>query len=157
MPPGKAVVEMVSPPEITSVRVTLALSLGFELSVAVTETGKLPICVGVPVMTPVVAPRINPGGKLEPLQEYGGVPPLAARVALYGVFTTPAGKDVVEIPIPGEMTSVNVAFAVSLVGVELSLTVIVTLAVAILVGVPVMAPVVELMLSPAGSPVALQV
>jgi hypothetical protein len=51
-------------------------------SLTVTLTVKLPLAVGVPETTPVVAPRVSPAGKLPPVidQVNGAVPPLIWRV-----------------------------------------------------------------------------
>src|SRR5262249_26992189 len=66
---------------------------------AVTWTVKLvvPIVVGVPEMMPAVGERASPMGSV-PLaidQVYGGVPPMAVRVALYAAPTVAAGRLVV--------------------------------------------------------------
>src|SRR5262249_5931635 len=62
---------------------------------AVTRTVKLevPIAVGVPEIAPVPGVSVSPAGSV-PLasdQVYGGVPPLAATVALDGWVTAPPG------------------------------------------------------------------
>ena len=51
-------------------------------SLTVTLTVKLPLAVGVPETTPVVAPRLSPAGRLPPVidQVNGAVPPLMCRV-----------------------------------------------------------------------------
>ena len=57
----------------------------------------VPLAVGVPLICPVEAVNVSPGGKL-PLvidQEYGAVPPVALKVAEYGKPATPLGKEVV--------------------------------------------------------------
>ncbi len=53
--------------------------------------------VGVPEMTPLLGSRLRPEGKVPVarLQVYGGVPPEAAKVVLYGMPTMPAGNVVV--------------------------------------------------------------
>src|SRR5262249_26489393 len=68
---------------------------------AVTCTVKLevPVAVGVPEIAPVPGVSVSPAGSV-PLasdQVYGGVPPLAPRVALSACVTVPAGTDVVVI------------------------------------------------------------
>jgi len=66
-------------------------------SVATIVKVKIPSVVGVPEMTAVVAlvgVRVSPGGR-EPLPTvnvYGGVPPLAEIVWLYGVPWTAIGS-----------------------------------------------------------------
>jgi hypothetical protein len=54
--------------------------------------------VGVPLITPVLD-RLSPAGKVPVVidHRYGIVPPVARRVAEYGVPTVPFGKDFVEI------------------------------------------------------------
>jgi hypothetical protein len=53
---------------------------------SVTRTVKLlvPVAVGVPEITPVLAASVNPEGRTPEAsdQPYGGVPPVAASVAL---------------------------------------------------------------------------
>jgi hypothetical protein len=59
----------------------------------------LPLKVGVPEMMPVLAARLSPVGSCPAamLQMYGDVPPIAVRVKVYAVLTTPCGNVVVEI------------------------------------------------------------
>src|SRR5579871_6125588 len=67
------------------------------LSVTETATVKLPAAPGVPEIVPLPASRLNPCGR-EPgatFQEYGVVPPVAARVAEYGDPAVPCGREVV--------------------------------------------------------------
>ncbi len=82
------------------------------------------------------------------------MPPAASTIALYAVPATPFGKEAVVIASPELMTSVKVFVAVRAVGVELSVTVIVTEAVPAAVGVPVICPVDAFIVSPAGKPAA---
>jgi hypothetical protein len=51
-------------------------------SLTVTPTVKLPLAAGVPDITPVVAPRLSPAGRLPPEtdQVKGAVPPLICKV-----------------------------------------------------------------------------
>src|SRR5262249_53001303 len=62
-------------------------------------TGKLgvPTAVGGPETAPVPGVSVSPGGGGPPASDQvsGGVPPLAASVALYAWFTVPAGSDAV--------------------------------------------------------------
>ena len=46
-----------------------------------TESGKLPLAVGVPEMMPVLALRLSPAGRLPEVidQTKGAVPPVAVR------------------------------------------------------------------------------
>jgi hypothetical protein len=81
------------------VSATVAVCCGEPLSVAVTPKEKVPLAVGVPEIAPVEAAKDMPAGS-EPeliLQVLAGVPPVAARLALYGVPKTPEGIEVVEI------------------------------------------------------------
>jgi hypothetical protein len=89
------------------------------------------------------------------------VPPVAATVPEYAVPTVPPGRVVVVMEsgvTAGAMVTEKVAEAVPAVGVAESVTVTMTDdEVPAVVGVPVMAPVDESMLRPAGNPVADQV
>jgi hypothetical protein len=70
------------------------------LSAPVTRTVKLvvPSAVGIPSRTPA-ADRLRPAGTLpaDTDQLYGVVPPVAASVWLYAIFTAPAGSETVVI------------------------------------------------------------
>src|SRR5664279_2951229 len=91
----------------------VALWLGWELSVSVTENGNVPTVVGVPLKTPVEAPIVTPGGKFFALQVYGAVPPVAVKVALYTPPAAPIGSELVVIERPGLLiSSANPAVAV---------------------------------------------
>jgi hypothetical protein len=75
----------------------------------------VPLVVGVPEITPVLAERTSPAGSCPEvrLHVYAGVPPVAARVAVYGVPTMLCGRTVVEIAkgaalTAGAMTTGNV-------------------------------------------------
>src|SRR5262249_12498645 len=59
----------------------------------------VPLAVGVPEITPELGASVNPAGSapLAIAHVYGGVPPLAARVAEYAAPTTPPGSAVVVI------------------------------------------------------------
>ena len=67
---------------------------------SLTWTVKLlvPEVVGVPEIVPPVE-RVNPAGRVPDTTDhlYGGVPPVAASVALYATFCVPFGSDVVVI------------------------------------------------------------
>lgn len=56
-------------------------------------------CDGVPAIAPDVAARVRPGGSCpEGMdQVYGGVPPVAVRVAEYAVPICPGDSELVEI------------------------------------------------------------
>jgi hypothetical protein len=69
-----------------------------------------PVAVGVPEITPVPAVSASPAGSA-PLaidHVYGGVPPLAARVAEYAVPATPIGSAVVVTASPPGAGTVSV-------------------------------------------------
>jgi hypothetical protein len=55
---------------------------GLPLSVTVTVKFDVPLAVGVPEITPVLAARVRPVGRVPAVIDhvYPGVPPLAARV-----------------------------------------------------------------------------
>ncbi len=63
---------------------------------SVTVAAKLegPALVGLPEITPVLALRVNPAGRLPELmlQVYGASPPAAASVCEYAVLTLPPGR-----------------------------------------------------------------
>jgi len=63
-------------------KVAVAVCADEAESLTVTLTVKLPLAVGVPETTPVVAPRLSPAGRLPPVidQVKGAVPPLMCRV-----------------------------------------------------------------------------
>lgn len=67
--------------------------MAFTVKVAVPGT------VGVPEITPVLASRERPAGRLPAAidHERGPVPPLACSLAVYEVASTPAGNEVVEM------------------------------------------------------------
>jgi hypothetical protein len=69
------------------------------LWLSVTRTVKLdvPEAVGVPLMTPVDEPKLNPAGRLPETtdQLYGVLPPVAASVWLYASPIVPLGTLVV--------------------------------------------------------------
>ena len=54
----------------------------------------VPLVVGVPDTTPVVAARVNPAGRLPDVTDhvYAGVPPLACRAWEYAVPVVPGAK-----------------------------------------------------------------
>jgi hypothetical protein len=65
-------------------RAWVAVWVGEDESVACTLKAEVPDEVGVPVIAPVEAFRLNPGGSAPELtfQEYGVVPPAAATLEL---------------------------------------------------------------------------
>jgi hypothetical protein len=74
-----------------------AVCWGDPPSAAWTVKEYVPGDVGVPLMPPVAASSERPGGRLPVTtdQEYGGVPPLPASVAVYELPTLPPGREVV--------------------------------------------------------------
>jgi hypothetical protein len=66
----------------TMLKVVVAVSDVVSESLTPTVKVELPAAVGVPEITPVLALRVNPAGKLPvlTLQVYGATPPLAANV-----------------------------------------------------------------------------
>jgi hypothetical protein len=137
-----------------STSVLEALCCGEVESVTVMVTLLVPAAVGMPDMTPVPALMVKPAGSPLAAQEYGCVPPAASASAAYDVPVIPIGNDAVVIESPELITSDSVFVAVRTVGVELSVTVIVTEAEPAAVGVPVICPVEALMARPAGNPAA---
>lgn len=71
---------------------------------------KVPFAVGVPERSPEAA-KVRPGGKVPEAiaNVYGGVPPLAANVTEYDVFTVAFGSDAGVMAIAGQpLLPVNV-------------------------------------------------
>jgi hypothetical protein len=73
---------------LADAELTVMLSGAVALSQAADATWtvklEVPVVVGVPEITPVAGARVSPAGNV-PLaidQEYGGVPPVAVRVAV---------------------------------------------------------------------------
>lgn len=128
-------------------------------SVTVNDAAYVPASVGVPVICPVDELMDNPGGILEADHRYGGMPPVAAIVAEYGVPTVPLGNDAVVIvsSAGAPIVKLSVFDAVCGVGDDESVTVTVTVLVPAAVGVPVICPVLGLIVKFAGKPAALQV
>ena len=77
--------------------VSVTVPVALLLFVSVTWTGKLklPAAVGVPEMMPLLATLRDSGKPWPTAQVYGGVPPLATKVWLYGVPTVAAGSALV--------------------------------------------------------------
>jgi hypothetical protein len=119
------------------------------LSVTITVNDDVAAVVGVPEITPVADPSDNPAGKLPELMlhKYGGVPPVAARIAEYAAPTAPFGSEVVVIA--REATTVMLRFAV-VVRLPLSVTFIVKLDDPTVVAVPEITPVLAASESPGG-------
>ena len=144
-------------PVAFQVKVAEPANAGLALSVAVMVTAHVQEVVGVPVMAPVEALIPSPVGR--PDAVHVRVRPLWVSVAV--LASEEMAEPTAEDWIPGLVTmTVLVVFQVKVAlprAVELSVAVRVTEAAPGVVGVPVMAPVVELIVSPAGRPVADQV
>jgi hypothetical protein len=112
----------------------------------------VPVAVGVPVIAPVVGFNESPLGSVPTVMLHvkGRVPPVACKVALYAVPTTPFGSDVV-------VTASGAALIVMLRALDAfcpSASVACTVKFVVPgfpVGVPVIAPVEAFSVSPAGS------
>lgn len=154
VPVGNEEVVMANCVTTFSVSVFDALCAGAVESVTVIVTLLVPGVLGMPDITPEFALIVNPAGNPVADQEYGCVPPAASTIAAYAVPEIAFGKDGVVIESPELMTSDRVFVAVRAVGVELSVTVIVTEAAPAAVGVPVICPVEAFMVRPAGNPAA---
>ena len=120
-------------------------------SVNVTAAVNGPLAVGVPESTPALD-IVIPAGRPEAVHVYAGVPPEPAIVTLYpGTdFSPVVSGDVVVID--GAMTTVSDTFF-DTVAPAASVSLTATVAVpGVPVGVPVIAPVLEFIESPAGMP-----
>ena len=138
-PLGRVGDASVREPGVTIVRLTgpLTLCFGFELSVTLTVRFAVPATVGVPLTVHPLS--VKPAGSVPvvTLQLYGDVPPLTPITALYATPTVPFGKLVeVRINDPGvTIVKLSVPLALSF-GLELSVTLTVTLETPAVVGVP---------------------
>ena len=110
--------------------------------------------VGVPLSRPVDEFNVKPPGSVPEVSDhvYGMVPPLAANVCEYAVPTWPLDSDnIVIVSVAGAIVSVRLTFAVC-AGEPESVTLKVSAVVfAAAVGVPLIWPVDEFSVSPAGS------
>jgi hypothetical protein len=117
-----------------------ALAVTLLLSVACTVKLYVPAVLGMPLSNPPDV-SVNPrGSAVPPVKDhvYGAAPPLAVRFCLYAMFTSPVGSGegvVMTNTIEREKVLVTVPPA-------LSVTVAAKLPVPVVVGVPVIAPVV---------------
>ena len=79
-------------------------SLATRLSVTVTVKVKFPVCVGVPVIAPVVGLNDTPGGRDPALIAYeSGVTPLAAIAVLYAISIVASVSAVVVMAAAGKV------------------------------------------------------
>ena len=107
----------------------------------------------MPLITPELEFKLSPAGSAPVVivQVYGVVPPLATTGCEYEVAIVPEGNELVLMVSGGVIVIRSVLLAVSC-GLELSLTVIPKNGVIeAAVGVPLMTPVLEFKLRPAGS------
>ena len=144
-------------PETFQVKVADPAKVGVELSVAVMVTEHAHEDVGVPVMDPVEELIESPAGRPTALQVSVAPTweslPLLVRVAIADPVTLDWADFAVTTTV---LVVVQVKEALACAD-ELSVAVRTTEAAPGVVGVPVTAPVEELIVSPAGRPVALQV
>jgi hypothetical protein len=146
--------ESVRPFDTDIVYVRVAVwCVGVAESVTVTVTVLVPAADGVPEMRPVAGAMPRPAGRPLADQVSEPVPPEAASVAEYETPTLAAGSVAVVIVKAGFTVRVNVFEPIKWVGVVESVAVTVTELVPA-TGVPEITPVVELMLSSAGKPLA---
>ena len=132
----------------------LTLCAGEEESVTRTVNEKLPLCVGVPEITPALE-SVNPGASVPEatLHAYGVVPPVAAWVALYTTPTVPEAKELVVMLTGGGGAGATVILSALLTlcaGEEESVTRTVREKLPLCVGVPEIAPAAE-SVNPGGS------
>jgi hypothetical protein len=116
-------------------------------SVTVTVTAKTPAAAGAPDRSPLPESVIEDGSPVC-ANAYGGVPPIAAIVPVYGTPTVPAGRASGEIVSPAHTVSVNACVVEHPFG---SVAVTVNEKVPVWVGAPEKAPEGR-SVSPGGSP-----
>jgi hypothetical protein len=153
---GQSMTVALPPPPaeaIPMLRFAVSACAGALESATRTVNETVPAAVGVPVIWPA-ALRFNPAGNdpADKDQLYGVVPPLAARVAEYPLFTCPPGSDEVVMLTGGTTAAtamLRLAVAV-LAGALESATRTVNETVPAAVGVPVIWPA-ALRLNPAGN------
>ena len=144
---------MVSAGGMIILNVPLAANWGLEASVTVMKKkGVVAGAVGVPLITPVLVFRLSPAGSVPNVSAhvYGAVPPVATMGCEYAVCIAPPGN-VLVVMISGGVIVIFRALLVVNCGLELSLTVTLKLGASAVVGVPIISPVSESRLSPAGS------
>src|SRR6185436_2769743 len=139
------VIDGASPIVIESALVAEAPTLSVTFSVKLIVPG----AVGIPEIRPLLA-RLNPpgSGPGDNVQVYGCVPPVAAAVSEYATETSPLGRAVFVIDGAEAMVIDSGLVAVA---PTLSVTFSVKLTSPAVVGVPEIAPVLVLRVSPAGS------
>ena len=96
----RAVVVVTQPGAMVMVWGCVAVRLGSVASTTCTVKSNVPAAVGVPVITPVSAAIVRPGGRVPSVtdQVNGAVPPSTARTSpVYGSHSVPSGSSVQEI------------------------------------------------------------
>ena len=124
------------------------------LSVTLIVTVPLNAAVGVPLIVPEEEPIVRVPGNPEADQVYGAAPPVAVIDWPYAWFAMPAGRVDGEIPRDALMLRVGVMVAVAPL---LSVTLMVTVPLNVAVGVPLIVPEEDPIVSVLGNPVADQV
>lgn len=134
-----------------------AIDFEFEntLPEATTVLVKAPFLVGVPVMSPVVELIESPAGSPEALHENAGLFSLSVNSGVLENATPTFPEKLCPLVIMGAPAIIKNSTC-SESDPPGPVAVMVALNSPTLVGVPVIAPVLELIVSPAGSPVALQ-
>jgi len=103
-------------------------AVGLVESVALTVNEEVPAAVGVPLSAPSDASDRPVGSEpVVMLQVYGLVPPVAPRVAVYGVVARALGRDVVVTLNAAPMVMLSALLVVWLAGTSESVTVTVKL------------------------------
>src|SRR5258708_584245 len=111
MAPGSAAgVANVRPAPMVMVNAFCAVR--FAASVTVTVKLNVPVVVGVPANAPVGASSVSPGGVLPAVtvKTYGGVPPVAASVVVYGDPVTPSGSGLADVMVSAPATAIVKSF-----------------------------------------------
>ena len=145
VPSGREAVVIVGGAVMTMLRVFVPFPAEF---VALTEKLNVPIVVGVPEMTPVVSFKLRPAGSVRlEIDQVIGIEPVASSVWLYDCPTMPPGRAVVVTAGICVMTMLMFLVVFPTEFIDL----IVKPNVPIVVGIPVIAPVVSFKFRPVGS------
>ena len=149
MAAGSLVVVIVNASSTTTL--TVFATVRADASVNVTTTDNDPAVVGVPLISPLVESRLSPAGRPVADHVYGVVPPLPAKVTPKDEPTTAVGR--LDVTITGAATIDKIRVLVTAC-LPASVNVTTTDDAPTVVGVPLITPVVESKLNPAGRPVA---
>lgn len=151
--PAARLVDVIEIPEaeIVSDSCADAVTAGDALSATATVKVAVPVAVGVPEITPALD-SVSPSGKLPDAIDhvYPGVPPVALRVVVYELPTTPDPRLRERTASPGGTTVMDTWPDAVCTGDPLSFTAMVKVDVPLVVGVPEIAPALE-SVRPAGS------